>query len=233
MSQPNRAPAIAAKLAQADAVLKELEQETAILSLEEFEGKPGAAKALSQHRAKLEMAERQASELQQAVKLAEFLDRQAIANAAVASRAEQFATFQKPMARSGNTMAKILETATLLSSLYAEFCEERLESAQTMPGGTSAPLVNMGPNNVYGASWSDCGRLIQAELFRTAPLRRDGAGRFVLPFATPPIHSSTDHRSLPAAIDEFRKADAAVLAEISRQVSDLDKRAMTAAQKAA
>ena len=38
--QPDRAPAIAAKLAQAEAVLKELQQETAILSLEEFEGKP-------------------------------------------------------------------------------------------------------------------------------------------------------------------------------------------------
>ena len=39
-----RSPAIAAKLAQAEAVLKELEQETAILSLEEFEQRPGAAK---------------------------------------------------------------------------------------------------------------------------------------------------------------------------------------------
>ena len=59
MSQPNRAPAIAAKLAQAEALLKELDQDTAILSLEEFEGKPGAAKALASHRAKLEAASRQ------------------------------------------------------------------------------------------------------------------------------------------------------------------------------
>jgi hypothetical protein len=226
-----RAPAIAAKLNQAEALLKELEQETAILSLEEFEGKPGAAKALASHRAKLEMAELQASELRQAVALAERLDREAVANAAVASRAEQFARFQKPMAASDKKMAKMLGTVALLSSEFADFCEDRLEAAQATPGGTSPALVNMGPNNTYGATWSDCGRLIQAELWRTAPLRRDGKGRFVLPFATPPIHSSTDHTTLPPAIDEFRRAEQIVISDMARQVSDLDKRELSAATK--
>jgi hypothetical protein len=226
-----RAAAAKAKLKQAEGVLSDLEMETAILSLEAFEGRAGAQKALDIHLAKIEAAHRQVSQLKAATELAEKLDRQAIANAAVASRAEQFALFQKPMAASDKKMAEMLETAALLASQYAAFCEYRLEAAQAMPGGTSAPLIGMGPFNVYGASWSDCGRLIEAELFRTAPLRRDGAGRFVLPFATPPVHSSSDHRSLPAAIDEWSKAEAAVIAEIQRQCSDLDKRELSAATK--
>jgi len=94
-------------------------------------------------------------------------------------------------------------------------------------------MVAMGPLGGLGASWSNCERLLLGELFRIAPDRADGTGRFIAPFAKAPLHSDLNHRSLPAAIDEFRKADAAVLAEIQRQVSDLDKRAMTAAQKAA
>jgi len=110
-----RAPAIAAKLAQAEALLKELAQDTAILSLEDFEGRPGASKALCQHRAKLEMAERQASELRQAVKLAEILDREANANAAAKSRGEQLTLFKAAMAGREKAMAKALDALAVFA----------------------------------------------------------------------------------------------------------------------
>ena len=229
----DRAPAIAAKLAQIEATLKDMQAETAILSLEEFEQKPGAAKALSQHRAKIEAVERQASELRQAVKLAEILDRQAIANAAAKSRGEQLAVFKAAMAGREKAMAKALDALAVFAVEYGAYSQATLTAMESIPAGTIAPMVAMGPLGGLGASWSNCERLLLGELFRIAPERADGTGRFIAPFARAPLHSDLNHRSLPPAIDEFRKADAAVLAEISRQVSDLDKRAMTAAQKAA
>ena len=228
-----RAPAAQAKLNQIEASLKDLQAETAILSLEEFEQKPGAAKALSQHRAKIEAVERQASELRQAVKLAEILDRQAIANAAAKSRGEQLTLFKAAMAGREKAMAKALDALAVFAIEYGAYSQATLTAMESIPAGTIAPMVAMGPLGGLGASWSNCERLLLGELFRIAPDRADGTGRFIAPFAKAPLHSDLNHRSLPAAIDEFRKADAAVLAEIQRQVSDLDKRAMTAAQKAA
>jgi hypothetical protein len=228
-----RAPAAQAKLDQIEATLKDLQAETAILSLEEFEQKPGASKALAIHRSKIEAVERQAGELQSAVNLALRLDREAIANDAAKLRGEQLAVFKAAMAGREKAMAKALDALAIFVSSYAEFSEQTLAAAQAIPGGANAPLVNMGPNNVYGASWGTCERLLLAEMYRLAPLRKDGAGRFTVPFAPPPVHSNTDHTTLPSALDEFRKADAAVLAEIQRQVSELNQRAMIAAQKAA
>jgi len=231
MASSPRAPAIATKLNQIEATLKDLQAETAILSLEEFEQKPGAAKALSQHRAKIEAVERQASELRQAVKLAEILDRQAIANAAAKSRGEQLAVFKAAMAGREKAMAKALDALAVFAVEYGAYSQATLTAMESVPAGTIAPMVAMGPLGGLGASWSNCERLLLGELFRLAPERADGTGRFIAPFAKAPLHSDLNHRSLPSALDEFRKADAAVLAEISRQVSDLDKRAMSAATK--
>jgi hypothetical protein len=227
--QPDRAPAIAAKLAQAEAVLKELQQETAILSLEEFEGKPGASKALAQHRAKLEMAERQASELRQAVELAEKLDRQANASAAATSRADQLALFKAAMAGRSKAMARCLEALAAFSRAYAEYSEETLAAQIAVPAGCTIPAINMGILGSYGHSFGPCEKLILGELFRVAPDRRDGVGRFVPPFAKSPLHSDQNHKELPSALSEFQKANTAITQSIIAQCSQIDTREMTAA----
>ena len=229
MASSPRAPAIAAKLAQAEAVLKELQQETAILSLEEFEGKPGAAKAHASHRAKLEAAERQVSELRAAVALAEILDRQAVASASSKSRAEQLASFEAAQAGRLTAMAKSLDALKVFANAYADYSEQTLLAQISVPAGCVVPTIACGELGSYGHVFGPCEKLILAELFRVAPERKDGIGRFLPPFVKSPIHSDTDYRKLPSAISEFEKANAAVTQSIVAQVSQIDTREMTAA----
>jgi hypothetical protein len=228
-----RAPAARAKLAGAEAVLAELEQHTAILALEMSEGKTGSEKAMASHRSKIEAAKKQVNDLRKATELAERLDREADAVAAAAMRASQLTVFEKAMAGRLQAMTSALEALTAFAIAYSAYSQATLTAMESIPAGTIAPQVAMGPLGAYGASWSNCSRMLEAELYRVAPERADGVGRLVAPLAKAPLHSDTNYKVLPKAIDEFRKADATVLAEIARQVSDLDKRAMTAAQKAA
>jgi hypothetical protein len=138
------------------------------------------------------------------------------------------------MASRQASLEKVLQAVATMVAAYADYSEATLQAAQSLPGGTTAPVINMGPANTYGASWGPCERLLLAEMYRLAPQRKDGAGRFVLPFAnSSPLATTTNHNALPAAIDEFKRADGIVLAEIRSQVETLDKRAMNAAQKAA
>jgi hypothetical protein len=226
-----RSPAIAAKLAQIEATLKDMQAETAILSLEEFEGKPNAAKALSQHRAKIEAVERQASELQQAAKLAEILDRQAIANAAAASRAEQLASFEAAQAGRLTAMRVALDALKVFADAYSDYSEKTLEAQISVPAGCVVPAIAMGELGSYGHVFGPCEKLILGELFRIAPPRKDGIGRFVFPAAKSPIHSDQNHKALPAAISEFQKANQAITDSIVGQVSQIDTREMSAATK--
>ena len=66
-----RAPAAREKLNSAEAVHAELETAVGTLALEASEGIAGAEKALAAHRSKIEIAERQVSEMRRAVALAE------------------------------------------------------------------------------------------------------------------------------------------------------------------
>jgi hypothetical protein len=69
-----------------------------------------------------------------------------------------------------------------------------------------------------------------AELYRLAPERADGIGRFVLPFAKP-TSELLRHKpeAIPSGIDEFRAADKAIVSEIEAQVGALADREMTIA----
>jgi hypothetical protein len=72
---------------------------------------------------------------------------------------------------------------------------------------------------------------VLAELYRLAPERQDGVGRFVFPFCKP---SSEQTRGQPAAIkpgiEELVAADNAIIAEIEAQVEKLNAQAMRAAE---
>jgi hypothetical protein len=224
-----RAPGAKLKLDVSARVLAELEQQTAVLALEASEGKPGSEKALASHRAKVEAAQRQVSELRAAVELAERLDREALASAAAASRNDQLAVFKAAQAGRSKAMAKCLALEAALAQAYAEYSEETLAAQLAVPAGTTVPAIAAGELGSYGHVFGPCEKMLLAELFRVAPERKDGIGRFVVPFAKSPIHSDTNHKALPAAIDEFNAANTAITQSIIAQVSQIDTREMTAA----
>jgi hypothetical protein len=228
-----RAPGAKLKLDVAARVLGELEQASAGIALEASEGKAGSEKLLASHRAKVESAQQQVSELRAAVALAERLDREAGAKASAASRSDQLASFKSAMAGRSKAMAKALDALAAFAIAYADYSEQTLSAQISVPAGCVVPTIAAGPLGSYGHVFGPCEKMILAELFRTAPERKDGIGRFLPPFAKSPIHSDTDHRKLPTAISEYEKANAAVTQSIIAQVSAIDAREMTAAQKAA
>jgi hypothetical protein len=226
-----RAPAAREKLATAEAVLAGLEANVASLALEASEGKAGAEKALASHRSQIELAERSVSELRRAVALAERLDRQAAATGAAQLRAEQLSEFQKQFVAREKAMDSVLKAAADMATAYGEYSEATLRTLSAVPAGTVVPQMSIGSEGFAGPAFGPCERLILAEMYRMAPERADGIGRFVLPFAKP---SSEFVRGNPGeikpGIDELREADAAIVADIGRQIEKLDSHAMRAAE---
>jgi hypothetical protein len=85
----------------------------------------------------------------------------------------------------------------------------------------------IGENGSYGAVFGPCERLILAELYRLAPEREDGIGRFILPFAKSPNVMLTGKPSaIRPGIDEMRDAHASIISDIARQIEKLDEAAM-------
>lgn len=228
-----RAPAARAKLEQAQKVLAELAADVASLALEAVEGKSGGEKALAAHRAKIDVAERQVSELRLAVELSERLDREAAAVSAVMARSNQLADFTKRMSVREQKMAKLLELAAAMAVTFSEFCDLTLAAQMAAPAGTSIAPMTIGPNGLFGAAFGKCDGLLLAELWRLAPYRPGGTARFVLPFAKPMTVLNQNPAKQPCGMDEFRAANQAILADVARQISDLNSRAMTTASKVA
>ena len=224
-----RAPAARAKLNQAETLLAALKAEIAVLALGASEDKPGAEKALVAHRGKIEAAERNAVELRAAVALAERLDREAAATSVAQMRADQFTNFTKTMAARETAMAEVLKAVETMAAAYDRYSETSLAAQIAAPAGTSIVQMTLGKNGLYGAAFGKCERLILAELFRVAPMRANGIDRFVIPFAKPTSMESTNPADYPVGIDEFRAANQAIVADIARQISELDERAMTRA----
>ena len=222
-----RAPAARTKLQAAETARAELDCEVAALALEASEGKPGAAKALDAHRAKIDAAERQVTELRSAVALAEFLDREAAVEALARMRASQLTAYTKAMTARTKALTAVLEAAAVMAKSYGEYAEATQEAMTVVPSGTVVPIMGIGPNNCYGPAWGPAGLLIQSELWRLAPARVVGGediGRFVIPFAKAPSFIS-NRDTMPAALDEWRAADQAILEDVRRQLDALNERA--------
>ena len=226
-----RAPAARAKLLEAEDLLVELSHDIAELALEAAEGKAGSEKALSQHRSRVEAAERQVSELRRAVDLAERLDREAVARHSAQMRAEQLAAFKKAMAARERAMVAVLDAAGAMAAAFANYAQASLDAQAAAPYGTSLPKMQMGPLGTMGAAFGPGESLILAELWRIAPPRGDGQGRWALPFAKPPSPIQRDHRQLKPAIQEFKSANEAILRSVEEQVASLDQQQLAAASE--
>jgi hypothetical protein len=225
-----RAPAAREKLVAAEAVLVGLEAAVASLALEASEGKSGAEKGLAAHRSKIELAARNVSELRRAVSLAERLDRQSNASAAANMRAEQLAAFRAAFAARGKAMHTVLEAAATMAKAYAQYSEANLTALAVVPTGTVVPTMSIGAGGFAGPAFGPCERLILGELWRLAPERDDGAGRFVLPFARPSSEMTRlKPEAIPAGIEEIAAADNAILQSVAAQIGQLNAREMAAA----
>jgi hypothetical protein len=225
-----RAPAVHAKLDGAVAALATLETEVAELALAAAENRPGAAGKLTQHRGKIELAKQHVEELRAALKLAVRIDRENEAACAARMRDEQFADFKAAMLARQKAMATVLEAAATMAKAYGAYSEATLAAQIAVPTGTAVPVMMIGPEGLLGAAFGPCERLIESELYRCAPLRADGIGRFVIPLAKPTAEMfRLQPEAIPAGIDELRAADQAIVAEIEKQVAALDQRAMAAA----
>ena len=227
---PPRAPAVREKLGRAEEVLAQLEADVAALALDASEGVAGAEKALAAHRSRIEMAERQESEMRRAVALAERLDRQANAAAGAAMRAAQMSEFTATFDEREKEMGAVLAAAAAMAKAYGRFSEATLRAAAVVPSGTSVPVMAIGPQGVYGPAFGPAGNLILAEFYRLAPERKDGVGRFLLPFCKPMSElTRLQPQAIPAGIDEFTAADKAILADIAIQIERLNGRDLDAA----
>jgi hypothetical protein len=225
-----KAPIVRAKLEALIDVLAGLESEQAALALAAAEERPNAVAKLTAHRSKVDAAAREVAEMQAALALAEQIDRQTAASAAIRMRAEQLIEFKKPFSAREKAMAAVLKAAAEMAAAYAEYSEATLSIQISVPTGTVIPVMMIGPEGIYGAAFGPCERLILAELYRLAPERSDGIGRFVLPFSRP---SSEQTRGHPAAIrpgiEELVAADKAIISEIELQIEKLNGQTLRAA----
>jgi hypothetical protein len=225
-----RAPAASEKLAAAETTLADLEADVASLALEASEGKAGAEKSLASHRSKIELAERSVSELRRAVALAERLDRQSNATAAAEMRAEQLTAFRSAFAAREKAMRTVLDAAATMATAYAAYSEANLTALAVVPSGTTVPPMAVGAEGFAGSAFGPCERLILSELWRLAPERLDGIGRFSLPFARPSSEMTRlKPEAMPPAIEEIVAADNAILQSIAAQIDQLNQREIAAA----
>jgi len=225
-----KAPTVRVKLDEAVASLAELESEMAAFALAAAEEKAGASQKLSAHRTKIDAAARHVTELQAALHLAERIDRQAAVSAAAKMRDEQLTEFKMQFAAREKAMAAVLKAAADMALAYGEYSEATLRTLSAVPAGTHVPMMSIGSEGFAGPAFGPCTRLILAELYRLAPEREDGIGRFVLEFAKPSsefLRGKPD--SIKPGIEGLIEADAAIVTDIGKQIERLNDQAARAA----
>jgi hypothetical protein len=222
LSPARRAPAVAEQLASVEGVLAQLESQIAQCALDESEGVSGAAAKMTALNAKVSAQRAERHKKRQAHRLALALDRKTDAAAAARMRSEQLANFKANCQAREQAMTAVLTAASAMAKAFGDFSEATLKAAISTPSGTSVPPMAIGPSGAYGPAFGPCERLVLAELYRLAPERADGIGRFVLPFAKP-TSELLRHKpeAIPPGIDEFRAADQAIVREIEAQVGAL------------
>jgi hypothetical protein len=226
-----RAPAIAEKLEAARGVLSAHNSEVAQTVLDAAENVPGATKRLADLRSRISTAEREVSELEKAHALAALIDRRTAATAATRMREEQLVEFEKAMAAREKAMARVLELFGEAAKEYGRYSEATLAAQIAVPTGTVIPVMTIGPEGLYGPAFGPCDRLLLAELYKCAPEREDGAGRFVMRFAKPPSEQSRgDPEMIRPGIEELMAADKAIVSEIKLQIEKLNAQALRAAE---
>jgi hypothetical protein len=224
-----RAPPVAAKLAAAESALAELGRLIPQAALDEAEGTSGAAARLAALNGKIAAAAAEVTKLQAAHRLASEIDRRADVTARSKIRASQLAAFQGHMREREAAVAEISDAAAKMAAAYAHYAQSTLKMMGVRPIGTTLPVMSLGENGIFGSATGNLELLISAELLRQSAA--DAAGqRYVLPLVKPTIK---DPAFIAPAIDTFKEAAAAILAEIKGQVERIDAEDLATATGAA
>lgn len=227
-----RAPAVIAKLDGAAAALAALDTEVAELALAAAENKPGAAGRLAAHRSKIEEAERRVGELRRAVTLAVQIDRRNDVDARAKIRSSQLEAMIAHAKDRDTAVLEICEAAKAMAAAYQRYSQSTLKMLGVKPIGTAIPAMGMGPNALCGSVIGNLELLIAVELFRRSEDDADGQ-RYVVPLARPLSATNASPITTPPAIEMFRAAQAAILADIQGQVEKIDAEDMVATMRTA
>jgi hypothetical protein len=223
---PTRAAAARTRLEAVEAVLSELLDERDALALDALEAKPGADKALANHRAKIETAERVVSEMAGAVKLAERLDLEADAVGVATLRAEQLAAFERFGAERVKAMTEIIQCVAKSTKAFDRYVIATRAMVDAVPTGTRLPVMGFGGDGNSGNWLGDGEILIGREAYRLAEL----AGAPKLSFAKPPpLSHGTSAKKMQPAAEILEETQAAALRELTGQVARLNRADLEAA----
>ena len=218
MTTKYRAPPVAEKLAAAERALAELDRMIPQAALDEAEGTSGAAARLTALNGKIAAAKAEVAKLQAALRLASEIDKRADVATRGKLRASQLAAFQTHMSERDKATAEICEATKSMSAAYRRYSQATLKMLGVKPVGTVIPTMGVGPNSIYGSAIGRLELLIVAELLRTSEVDPDGQ-RHVVPLV-PPTSKNPDE--IAPAIEMFREAQAAILAEIKGQIEKMD-----------
>jgi hypothetical protein len=216
-----RAPAVAAKLETARAARAALDADLGEAALAASEGLRGADRRLADLRAQITTADRDVAELERALALALKKDHQAELGARAKIRESQLAAFTGHARARDVSVAEICDALQKLAGSYGRYINLTAKMIGAVPIGTALPVMGVGPNSMFGSAFGNLAGLLAGEAFRHVDVTSQI--RAALPFAkAPTIGLSDDPRGVPSGAEAFREATAAVLKEISEQVSKLD-----------
>jgi Skp family chaperone for outer membrane proteins len=225
-----RAPAVAVKLAEAEAQLLELEAAVAPLALAELEGVAGAKRDLQALEAKIEAAKRERHKLRSAHRHAVELDRKADIADAATLRQEQLRIFKVHAQSRLKSLQTVMDAIATAAPAFSTYAIETGKMVAALPTGTNIGIVGMGRNNWAGSWLGDCANLIAAEAYRLAVPDKTGRGAR-LPFAQAPDLSTGDVAKIVPAIDLMSEAQDHVMREIEGQMERLNREALAVISK--
>jgi hypothetical protein len=212
-----RAPPVAEKLAAAEAHLQDLEGHIAQVALDEAEGVSGASERMQELNAQISAARAERHKLRSAHRLAVDIDRRNEVQARTKIRSSQLSAMLAYARQRDAAVVEIFEAAKTMAAAYSKYSSATLQMVGVKPIGTQFPMMAMGPNGLCGSVIGDLERLISVELLRCSSVNSNGQ-RFAVPFAKPlDLSHRDDPEAIPPALDMFRTAQEAIIAEIKGQ----------------
>jgi hypothetical protein len=225
-----RSTAVAVKLAEAEALLSELEASVAPLALAELEGVAGAKRDLQSIESKIDAAKRSRQQLRSAHRHALELDRKADIADAEKMREEQFAVCQAAGARRLIAAQTIFTALATAATAMSEYAIQTNNMVTALPSGTNVGILSMGHNGWAGSWIGNLANLIAAEAYRLAISDKDGRGAR-LPFARAPDVRTDNPASIEPAMEILENTQAHAMREIELQLEKLNRDALAVISK--
>jgi hypothetical protein len=222
-----RAPNVREKLDVAEQALSALEGQIAQCALDEAEGAPGAAAKMAALTAKISAARSERHKLRQALRLASDIDRRNQVEARSKIRTSQLTAFQGYAREREAAVVEMCDAAKTLAKACQRYGASTRKMLGVVPLDSHLPKMSLGPNGVLGSALGSLEQLLAVELYRCAAPDADGQ-RFLAPFAKAMTLNTDDVSKMPAGVDVFREAQAALSAEIKAQLEQIEAKELAA-----